>query len=250
MPTRTHKATKGARAAKPPARRHQAAHHSIAAAHPHTSGRAKFVAGYRIFYGLLALAAIIAQYARSTGHAAFNPVNFFSYFTIESNLLAAAAFLLGAWFIIARRPLPHWFNLFRGGVVVYMVLTGIIFALLLKDTSVQNDFSLLWADDVMHVVFPIIVAIDWLLVPPHRNITIRRAAVWLIFPVVWLAYTLWRGAVTGWYPYPFLVPDEGYLRVAGYCLVVASVIIVIGGLVKLVPAFPADHHAPGKTGRR
>ena len=27
---------------------------------------------------------------------------------------------------------------------------------------------------------------------------------WLVFPLVWTAYTLIRGAIVDWYPYPFL----------------------------------------------
>lgn len=237
--TRDTKGKSAKQTAKRPARKHavKASHPSVAGAHPHTSSRAKFVVAYRLFYAALAIVAIAAQYSKSTGHFMFKPANFFSYFTIESNLLAIAAFIAGAWFIAVRKPLPRWFSLFRGATTVYMVLTAIIFAALLRGTSVQNDFSVDWADNVMHVVFPVIVALDWLLVPPHRSISWKQAAWWLAFPLLWLAYTLGRGTLTNWYPYPFLVPSTGgYIRVAGYCLLVAAAILTIGTLVKLVPA--------------
>ena len=51
----------------------------------------------------------------------------------------------------------------------------------------------------------------------------------LLFPVLWMAYTLVRGAVWGWYPYPFVdAASHGYLRVAAN-----------GVLVTLVPRWCA-----------
>lgn len=63
----------------------------------------------------------------------------------------------------------------------------------------------------------------------------RLTVLWsLLFPVLWLAYTLVRGAIWKWYPYPFLdVTSHGYARV----IVNALVVTVVFGLVAALFAF-------------
>jgi hypothetical protein len=51
---------------------------------------------YREFFGLLTLAAITTQLVAASDTPTFSPVNYFSYFTIDSNLIAAALLLFGA----------------------------------------------------------------------------------------------------------------------------------------------------------
>ena len=52
---------------------------------------------YRGFFGFVTLAAITTQLVAASGTPTFSPVNYFSYFTIDSNLIAA-----GAWSRAAR----------------------------------------------------------------------------------------------------------------------------------------------------
>ena len=53
----------------------------------------------------------------------------------------------------------------------------------------------------------------------------------LAFPVAWLVYTLVRGAVTGFYPYPFLDVDErGYAAVAVACVAIAVLFVALAAL--------------------
>lgn len=60
------------------------------------------------------------------------------------------------------------------------------------------------------------------------------ATVWwsLAFPLAWIAYTFVRGAVVGWYPYPFL--DVTTLGLAPALLNTAVVAVVFVGLAWLV----------------
>ncbi len=56
---------------------------------------------------------------------------------------------------------------------------------------------------------------------------------WTIFPLLYLAYTLIRGAIVGFYPYPFLNPahTEGYFGVALYCVAILVIFLVLGWLL-------------------
>jgi len=60
-----------------------------------------------------------------------------------------------------------------------------------------------WTGAVVHVVFPLYAVVDWLLDPPGGRIGWGRALLWLAYPTVYVAYTFGRGAIVGWYPYPF-----------------------------------------------
>jgi len=175
----------------------------------------------RIGIALLPILAIAATVVDLAGRGVLNPVNFFSYFTIQSNLIGVAAFLLAA-----TSPNPtRGIDLLRGASVVYLSVTFVVFALLLSGTNV--DTAMNWVDFILHKLFPIAVVVDWLIDPPRRRITPREAVGWLAYPLVWVAYTLIRGPIANWYPYPFMDPANG-----GYATVAAYVVgIVIFGIL-------------------
>lgn len=90
---------------------------------------------------------------------------------------------------------------------------------------------------------PIVIVIDWLLDPPSRQLSYRHALTWLSYPLVWLAYTLIKGPIANWYPYPFLDPaNGGYGRVAIYGVAifilvygVCAAVVWIGNLARRGP---------------
>ena len=120
----------------------------------------------------------------------------------------------------------------RGAAVVYMAVTGVVYGLLLQGTDV--DTTIPWVNAIVHQVMPVVVVLDWLLDPPVDRLATRDALAWLTYPVAWIAYTMVRGPIAGWYPYPFLDPAPG-----GYAPVAATiaVIFVAGALLCLVVAW-------------
>lgn len=195
--------------------------------------RRRFVKGYRWVFGPLALIAMAANFEHSVVGDGFDPVSFFSYFTIISNLFAAALLPYGAW----PGTAPH--DLLRGAATVYMAITGLVYGLLLASYPVAIPA---WINTVEHRIMPVVIVLDWVLDPPRRRIPYRRAALWLAFPIVYLCYTELRGPLADWYPYPFLDPRiGGYGRVAAYVLgitaaFVAVTIAVAAAANRLTPA--------------
>lgn len=182
----------------------------------------------RVVFALLVLVAIVAQIASVAGTGHFDPVNFFSYFTVLSNLWGAALFLFGAPLSRNQRSLA--FELLRGAAVVYLTVTFVVFALLLSGTDV--DLALPWVDTVLHRLFPVVIVIDWLVDPPARRIGAGQSLAWLSFPAAWIVYTLIRGALTARYPYPFLDPaNGGYATVAVYCVAILVLLVVVSLIV-------------------
>jgi hypothetical protein len=186
----------------------------------------------RLVFAVLAIVAIVAQYAHRANPSAFYTANFFSYFTNESNLFATALLLYGAYG--GLRPggwTGSWaYDLLRGAAVIYMTITGAVFVLLLSGSA----SSVPWANAVVHYVMPIVIVLDWLVDPPRARIAWSRAWRWLIFPVVYFGYTLVRGAITGWYPYPFFdVTSKGYGRVLADGVGILIAMIAVGSATLL-----------------
>ena len=197
--------------------------------------RPRWIPYGRAGFGLLALAAVGFLFGRNRRDQDFSAVNFFSYFTIESNLFAAAVLLAGAVRPRGRRPTPAA-DLVRGAAVLYLATTGVVYRVLLAESVDESDAALAWADAVVHRVMPLVVVGDWLIDPPRTRLTRRHALVWLAYPVAFVAYSLVRGRMVAWYPYPFLDPEEagGYARVAAHCAGIAGgVLLAAWGTVAL-----------------
>lgn len=167
-------------------------------------------------------------------------VNFFSFFTIQSNVAAILVFLIGAAILATRTgDDPAWFNTLRFCVVTYMVVTGIVYNLLLRGVELPQGATLEWSNEILHVAVPILMLLDWIFTPGRSPVPFRKLWVVVIFPIVWAIYTMVRGPFTPnevlgesyWYPYPFLNPNlsaNGYLSVSFYIVLIALVIVAVG----------------------
>jgi hypothetical protein len=190
--------------------------------------RASVVAVIRVFFAGVVLAAIATQLISLANQGTLDPVNYFSYFTIDSNLIATGVLIAGA--ATRDRPATPALDLVRGGAVVYMSITGIVFTLLLSNTDV--DTAIPWVNSVVHELMPLVMLADWLITPPLAKLRLGQGMLWLSFPLVWIVYTLIRGAIVNKYPYPFLDPVHGgYASVAVYCAGILIAMVVVSALV-------------------
>jgi hypothetical protein len=123
----------------------------------------------------------------------------------------------------------------RAAVVSYMVVTGVVYNLLLRGIELPQGATLGWSNEIVHAVAPAYLLLDWILAPGRRAIPARRIGTILVYPLVWVVYTLVRAPfVTDqvyktdyWYPYPFLNPNtsaQGHISVAFYVVLIAAVI--------------------------
>ncbi|GAB3606262.1 hypothetical protein GCM10027413_16710 [Conyzicola nivalis] len=191
--------------------------------------------------------AIVAQLSASLGFwresGVTDPttqvVNFFSFFTIESNVASAVVLAIGAVLLIVRQgPDGQGFTLARACVTSYMIVTGIVYNLLLRGIELPQGSTVGWSNEILHVAAPLYLLIDWILAPGRSRLAARKIWLVLVYPIVWVVYTLVRGpfvtdVIYGneyWYPYPFLNPvtsDGGYLSVAIYVVAIAAAIALI-----------------------
>lgn len=116
----------------------------------------------RLGFAVAAIVAITYQFASlRQGLPTFNPGNFFSFLTIQTNLLAIAMLAL----VVVVRPPERTvlFDAVRGAVTLYIAITGLVFALLLAGLQESLDTHIAWVDFTVHKLIPVILVADWLL---------------------------------------------------------------------------------------
>src|SRR5690606_3955756 len=73
---------------------------------------------------------------------------------------------------------------------------------------------------------PIVLMLGWVVAPPKERIPFRRALWWLAFPLIWVVFTMIRGAIDGRYPYPFLDPANGGYGIVSVYIVAITLLFV------------------------
>lgn len=142
--------------------------------------------------------------------AAVKSVEFFSYFTILSNMLAAAALTaplaapssaFAAW---AERSGP------RASVATYLTITAVVYHTMLAWQWHPQGLRLV-SDTLLHTVTPAAYLIDLALRGGQGQARWIAAAKAMSYPALYGVWTLIHGALSGWYPYPFMnVAKRGY----------------------------------------
>lgn len=139
-------------------------------------------------------------------------IRFFSYFTIEVNILAAFALTAFA----AKRGASEGARgiFFQSAIAVYIGTVGLGFSALLRHLR-PPDGAPWFADMLLHDFMPLAYVAFWLICMRKSGLRWRDALLWLIYPLIYLAFVLTRGAFSDFYPYSFIdVGRLGYGTVA------------------------------------
>lgn len=181
----------------------------------------------RVGLGLLVLSSIVSEIVTLSGWSQFNPGNFFSFFTIQSNIIAAIV-LIAFGLFYTRLAKSVVFQSVRGAATLYMAMTGVIFAVLLSGLTDVRLTAVPWNNIVLHYIMPIAMVIDWLISPPKVHLKTAHIAAWVLLPIGYVVYSLIRGYFVGWYPYPFLNPVTSSYEQVGLTLAVLTVGVLLG----------------------
>ncbi|ROS52844.1 Pr6Pr family membrane protein [Frigoribacterium sp. PhB24] len=188
------------------------------------------VAVLRTAAAVAVLVAVVAQWENSLRDPGYRFVDFFGYFTIQSNLIVLLALLVGAFTVLRRTSPPRWTVALRAAATTYIALTGLVFNLVLAGLPSTDPYTVGWASDVFHRVIPLYVVVDWVVFADRDRQPWRRLWQFVVFPLVWLVVVLARGA--DFVPYPFLdVAAVGGGVVALWCVAIALAVAVIGALI-------------------
>lgn len=138
-------------------------------------------------------------------------INFFSYFTVLSNTLAAGVLCASAW--PRKTALNRWLGspAVAGCALLSIAFVGIAYNLLLRQYW-QPEGAQWLANEVLHNLMPPAFAAFWWWCVPKGHLRPRQVAVWALYPLGWYLFTVLRARAIGVWPYPFL--DAGELGVA------------------------------------
>lgn len=153
------------------------------------------------------------------------PARVLGYFSVQTGVLVAVVMALSARRASqARRTLPSGLT---GATLLYALTSALVYHLLLGHTTppfsmtgataAPERWHAQWATlQVLHLLVPTAVLLDWLLLTPAARLHLRQTAAWLLYPLAYLIFSLTRAAFLpatspSRYLYPFLdVAAHGY----------------------------------------
>jgi len=140
-------------------------------------------------------------------------LNFFSYFTILCNFLIALSLTFSTFMSKTSAGIFFSSGSVQTATALYIFIVGLVYNLVLRGLWVLTGWQLV-VDNMLHVVSPILYILYWLIFSPKEKLNWKNGIYWTIFPLCYLIYSLIRGAIVNWYPYPFLnVGNIGYEKV-------------------------------------
>ena len=188
---------------------------------------------YRSIFALIGWSAVALQYALAVrGQPAevlpSLTLNFFSYFTILTNVLVALALTAPA--VAPRSRLGRWAASegVRAAIAMYIAVVGLTYHFLLS--RVWDPQGLLWlVNGLLHYVMPIAFVADWLLFTPKGRLRWIDPVKWLSFPLLYTGWTLAHGYASGFWPYWFMnLPALGFGKAAFWAAVMMAGFLITG----------------------
>jgi hypothetical protein len=140
-------------------------------------------------------------------------IRYFSYFTILTNILVALCFT-----VLSLKGKSNWRKFFSRpkvltAIAAYISFVGIVYNILLRHLWNPEGLQLI-VDELLHSLIPILFILYWLIFVTKTELEWKNTLPWMIYPLVYLLYVLTRGALSGFYPYPFIdVNNLGYSNV-------------------------------------
>lgn len=181
---------------------------------------------------------LVARDARS-GSAVGRIANLFTYFTIQSNVLVG---ITAALIARGRARDATWFRALFVAALLAISITALVWHAALAGPM---SGAAAIGNALVHTIGPALFAVGWLSFGP-RVFTVRALLLSLVYPVAWLAFTLIRGAIAGYYPYPFMdVADIGYARaVVNLSIIVALALVLALAFTGIERALGRRSHPP------
>jgi hypothetical protein len=192
--------------------------------------------GIRLAVGLFLAVTIGIQIGDRVVNDAFDPWEYFSYFTIQTSLFNIVVLLAGGLLALRRAQDTPLYTTVRMATLTYAIVTAAVYNVLLRFVPPTGYPGLDWPNEVVHVWIPVFLVLDWLLAPGRPALAWRALWVVPIYPVAWAIYSFGRAAASGGriYPYPFLNPaTDGWPSVFAYIVGLTLFLVALGALAVL-----------------
>jgi hypothetical protein len=205
------------------------------------------VALARLLSGIAVMAVLVYAYALRVAAEDGNPFDYFGYFTNQTSLIASFVLMANGLGALARRQTSEAMTLGRGIATAYLLVVALVYNVLVPGTGSAPP----WVSFLLHVIFPLLVTLDWLLIGDRPPLRWRTLWVLLPYPLVWLTVVLIRGTTDGWVPYGFLLPERGLPSLALHVVGILATVGAAGVVVWAASRFRGIHlRQAGFAGRR
>jgi hypothetical protein len=182
------------------------------------------------------------DYASGLAGAPERLIDLFSYFTIWSQIMVGVVMTL--LYLNPARD-GKLFRVFRIDSILMITVTGVVYNLLLGPNYPPQGLNQI-SSPIQHTVTPLLTVLIFLIAGPRGWFSIKNVAKALVVPIIYVFYTLFRGAIIDKYPYDFFdVVSFGYAYVLIFVLgILFASIIVVGiywGIDKALSRKPATN---------
>ncbi len=184
---------------------------------------------YAAVFAVVGWWAIIGQYV-VTYAGTPEAVHYLSFFTILSNILVAVTFSVAALMPDSRVGRLLLAPPMATATALYITVTGLVYYFMLASLYDLSGWTKVY-NSMLHYALPPAYVLFWLAFVQKGTLRFRHALWMLAAPIAYGFYTLARGAIVAWYPYPFIDAAElGYPRTF-WNIGEFLVIFVVGALV-------------------
>lgn len=158
------------------------------------------------------LSSVVWQVTDRLAHNLFRPAEYFSYFSIQGTLIAGVVLAYSGWLSWAGTAEKRQVTIARVSATTYVIVIAVVYNALLRNSPGDiRDAGYAWPvapNEIMHVWTAVILLLDWLVISGAFRLRLR-ASLWVAaFPLAWLAFSVTRGMLDGWWAYWFLNPNE------------------------------------------
>ena len=187
---------------------------------------------------------VVWQVTDRLAHNLFRPAEYFAYFSIQGTLIAAVMLGYTGWLAFTGTPEKKQVTIARVSATTYSIVIALVYNALLRGSAGDiRDAGYAWPvvpNEIMHVWAAVLMLLDWALVAGLSSVRLRAALWAAAFPLAWLAFSVTRGILDGWWAYWFLNPnDKGGLSgmftyIGGITALMISLAFVLLALRKLI----------------
>ncbi len=126
-------------------------------------------------------------------------------------------------------------------IAVYITIVGIVYNIILRFIWNPQGLQMV-VDESLHLIIPVLFILYWLIFAPKAGLRWKNVFPWLIFPLVYILLILIRGALSGFYPYPFIdVKTLGYNKVllnsGGLCIAFLLLSLLFVAIAKMMSRY-------------
>jgi len=192
---------------------------------------------FRTLVGLALLGSVLWQVVDRIRVDLFRSTEYFAFFSITTAVFAGLVVLFSGLMLLQGRSESERLNIFRLIAAVSMIIVGVVYHALLGDSALDpRDIGYDWPripNLVIHTYAPILIALDYLFSVKGPKLLWRKALWVVVYPLVWLSFSLIRGLNDGWWPYWFINPgsEGGVIGMLTYIFAIAAAFIALGFVV-------------------